>query len=71
MLTLYDLNPDGVKVIVKWDKMVAGASVFVPCINTEKATNQLIKVTELKDWHTTIVTCIEGGRLGVRMYRLS
>ena len=27
-----DLNPDGVRIIVKWDDMVAGSSVFIPCI---------------------------------------
>lgn len=29
-LRLDDLDPDGVKIIVKWDKMVVGASVFIP-----------------------------------------
>ena len=37
MLRLDDLDPDGVKVVVDWGKMVVGASVFIPCINTQKA----------------------------------
>ena len=49
MLKLDDLDPDGVKIIVDWGKMVVGASVFVPCINTQKATTQCKNMLAIRD----------------------
>jgi hypothetical protein len=64
-----DINPDTVKVIIQWDKMVVGASVFIPCIDTEKAKEQLAKVAELKSWQVEIRVRIEDGMFGVRIWR--
>ena len=36
-LKIDDLDPDKIKVTVSWEDMVIGASVFIPCVNTEKA----------------------------------
>ena len=44
MLKLDDLNPDGVKIVVNWSNMSCGHSVFILCINTEKAIAQLAKI---------------------------
>ena len=67
--TIYDLNPDGVKVIVDWDKMCVGASVFVPCVNTVRAAEQARKVAQLKSWRMTIRARVENKMFGVRMWR--
>ena len=64
-----DINPDTVKIIVQWDKMVVGASVFVPCIDTEKAKQQLEKVAELKSWQVDMRVRIENEMFGVRIWR--
>jgi len=64
-----DINPDTVKIIIQWDKMVVGASVFVPCIDTEKAKQQLEKVAELKSWQVATRVRIESKIFGVRMWR--
>ena len=64
-----DINPDTVKIIVQWDKMVVGASVFIPCIDTEKAKQQLEKVAELKSWQVAMRVRIEDEMFGVRIWR--
>ena len=64
-----DINPDTVKIIVQWDKMVVGASVFIPCIDTEKAKQQLEKVAELKSWQVEMRVRIENEMFGVRIWR--
>jgi len=64
-----DINPDIVKIIIQWDKMVVGASVFVPCVDTEKAKQQLEKVAELKSWQVATRVRIESKIFGVRMWR--
>ena len=37
ILRTYDLDPDGVRVVVNWHDVQVGMSVFIPCINTNKA----------------------------------
>lgn len=70
LLRMDDLNPDGVKITVQWDKLVIGASVFIPCINTEKARTQLKNIAKMKQYETIVKICIENGVWGVRMWRL-
>ena len=65
-----DLNPDKVKVIVEWDKMVVGASVFVPCVDTDKAKQQVSKIAEDKGWTIETRVRIENNMFGVRIWRI-
>jgi|TARA_R110000796_G_scaffold109714_2_gene221105 hypothetical protein len=71
MLKIGDINPDGIRVIINWERMVVGASVFVLCVNTEKAISQLTKITQAKGWDSTIRTVTEDGKLGVRIWRVT
>ncbi len=64
-----DLNPDGVKVVVVWERMVVGASVFIPCVNTLRATHQAKGIAELKSWRIEVRTRIENKMFGVRIWR--
>ena len=65
-----DLDPDCVRVEVNWDKMVVNASVFIPCVNTQKATQQAKKIAEEKNWEFKIHIRIEDNKLGIRIWRL-
>ena len=64
-----DLNPDGVRIIVKWDDMVTGSSVFIPCINTQEAMRQSAKILIDKDYKTEARVVIENKILGIRIWR--
>tara|TARA_R100001530_G_scaffold129300_1_gene99547 strand:+ start:962 stop:1189 length:228 start_codon:yes stop_codon:yes gene_type:complete len=64
-----DLNPDGVRIVVKWDDMEVGASVFVPCINTEEAMRQAAKILVNKGYKTEARVTIENEILGIRIWR--
>ena len=64
-----DLNPDWVRIIVKWDDMVTGSSVFIPCINTQEAMRQSAKVLIDKDYKTEARVVIENKILGIRIWR--
>ena len=68
-LRIDDLNPDGVKVIVQWDSMVVGASVFIPCVDTEKAKQQITKIAALKTWQVEMRVRIEDKMFGLRIWR--
>jgi len=69
MLKTNDIDPDGIKVVVNWDKMVIGASVFVPCINTQKAIDQCKNIFKRKCWQLEIRVIIQDNKLGVRIWR--
>ena len=65
-----DLNPDKIKVVVRWDDMVVGASVFIPCIDTEKAKQQVEKVVTAKSWQVETRVRIEDKMFGLRIWRI-
>lgn len=69
MLKLDDIAPDGVRIIVRWDHMGVGASVFIPCINARKAREQVNVIFKRKGWKYTAKTTIESDKLGVRIWR--
>ena len=69
VLRTYDLAPDGVRVVIDWGSMVVGASVFVPCINTQGAVKELKRITGEKGWGVAAKVLIENGKLGVRIWR--
>ncbi len=69
MLKLDDIAPDGVRIIVRWDRMGVGASVFIPCINARKAREQVNEIFKRKGWKYLAKTTIESDKLGVRIWR--
>jgi len=71
ILKKYDLNPDGVRIIVNWDDMVAGSSVFILSVNTQAALSQIKKVMNDKGWEYQMQIRVEDEKLGVRVWRLT
>jgi hypothetical protein len=69
ILRTYDINPDGVRIVLDWDAFVVGASFFVPCINTDLAVKQLTTITDNRLQQVTTKIRVENGRLGVRIWR--
>ncbi len=69
MRKLDDIAPDGVRIIVRWDSMGVGASVFIPCINARKAREQVNEIFKRKGWKYLSKTTIESDKLGVRIWR--
>lgn len=65
-----DIAPDGVKVEVDWDKFEPGTSIFIPCVNTVECVRQVFELSRIKDWSLDIRFVIEGGRWGVRFWRI-
>tara|TARA_R100001460_G_scaffold53159_8_gene92186 strand:+ start:1834 stop:2061 length:228 start_codon:yes stop_codon:yes gene_type:complete len=69
VLKKHDLNPDGVRIVINWDNMTVGSSVFVPCVDTEKATKQVDKVVAEMGWDVKYRVRIEDNKLGLRIWR--
>ena len=71
VVKLDDLNPDGVHIVVKWEDMDVGSSVFIPCINTDKAIQQLKTIcVNRKGWDIRAKVVIENPHVGVRVWRI-
>ena len=66
---LDDLHPDGVRVVIPWDDMKVGMSVFVPCINTALAEKQLSKIAARRKISLEAHERVEDGRFGLRVWR--
>ena len=71
ILKKHDLNPDGVRIIVNWDDMVIGSSVFILSVNTQEALSQIKKVMNDKGWEYQMQIRVEDEKLGVRVWRLT
>ena len=65
----WDIDPDGVIISVKWSKLKVGNAVFIPCIDTTKAKEQLKDIAVKKSWEFTIQIRVEDGKLGLRIWR--
>lgn len=69
VLKIDDLNPDGLRITVDWNAMDIGYSVFIPCVNTEKAKDQIKNVAKMKYWTVETRVVEENGKLGLRTWR--
>jgi hypothetical protein len=66
-----DLSPDGVRIVVNWDNMVVNASIFVPCVNTDKAIKQVKNIALIKGWEIVTRVTIENNKFGLRVWRMT
>jgi hypothetical protein len=71
VLKLDDLGPDGIRMVVDWDRMRTGDSVFVPCLNVSKAASQVRAVFERRGWKSRLQLRTEHNILGLRIWRIT
>lgn len=69
-LMVTDISPDGVRIVIDWSKFIPGASVFIPCVNTAKAVEDIVKATGVTKKEMTKRVRVEDGKYGVRVWRL-
>lgn len=69
VLTIDQIAPDGLLIVVEWDNMRVGSSVFIPCIDTTEAIKQVRRIFERKGWRMRIAIRPEKGIWGIRIWR--
>ena len=67
---LPEVNPDGVVIKIPYHKWEVGMSVFVPALNLKKLKSQLRQVARRKNWQLEFKGRVEGGKLGLRIWRI-
>lgn len=65
-----EISPDGVVFEVDLDRFAVGTSMFIPCINTDKAVRQIKKITKLTSNQLEYRVVIEAEKYGVRIWRV-
>jgi hypothetical protein len=65
-----DLAPDGVRILVDWSRFTVGSSVFVPAIDTTELIGQFQSIANYYNWEIDYRYRVEGGRQGLRFWRL-
>lgn len=63
------LDPDGVEIGVEWDMFSVGSSVFIPCVNTVKASRQVKHITAKMNMLVQVTTRSENNKWGIRVWR--
>lgn len=71
VLTLDQVGPDGLLIVVDWDVMRVGSSVFLPCIDTTEALKQVRGIFGRRRWHMRYAIRPEKDLWGVRIWRIA
>jgi len=67
----YDIDADGVRIVVDWGAMVVGSSLFVPFIDTDKVLQQIKRIcVDEMGWDIIAKAVISSSHTGVRVWRL-
>jgi hypothetical protein len=65
------ISPDGIGVSIPFNTWEVGMSVFVPTLNASKLRQQLRPYFKHQGWGMQSVERVEGGKLGLRIWRTS
>lgn len=65
------LCPDGVDIYVNWRSFEPGMSIFIPAVDLHRLKNQMATVAMHRNFKIKSAERIEGGRLGMRFWRIS
>ena len=65
-----DISPDGVRIVIDWDKFVVGTSIFIPCLNTKRVIADIVDASGIPKTDLIQRVRIEEGRYGVRVWRM-
>ena len=64
------INPDGVEVVIPWADFLVGASVFIPALDMTRLMRQMHREARLLGGKLVCRERIEGGKIGVRFWRI-
>jgi len=62
--------PDGVVIKINWNDFVVGASLFIPAINLTELNKQMQIIGNVRGVKLGGVDGREGGKLGMRFWRI-
>lgn len=64
------VDPDGIPMRIRWDLFKReGDSVFIPCLNTKRAADQMQYIAKARYMRVRCQVRIENGKYGIRAWR--
>jgi hypothetical protein len=64
------VTPDGIPVVVEWDRLGVGTSVFIPAVNLAKLAAQVRDIAGRRKMIVKGFPRIEAGKYGMRFWRM-
>ena len=64
------VSPDGVRMFVDWNRLGVGMSVFIPALNHEELKSQIGLLAKATGVIVRGHSRIEGGKYGMRFWRM-
>ena len=64
------VTPDGIPVVVEWDRLGVGTSVFIPAVNLTKLAAQVRDIANRRSMIVKGFPRIEAGKYGMRFWRM-
>jgi hypothetical protein len=71
VLRIDDVGPDGIRMVVDWEQMDVGDSIFIPCVNVKQAQKQVRAIFHRRAWGLRIKISVETHILGLRIWRIT
>ena len=65
------IAPDGARIVVDWDNMGIGYSIFIPCLESEQALKQVKVVTYRKGFEIVSKQEVHDSKIGLRIWRIA
>lgn len=62
--------PDGIEIVIDWNNFQVNASVFIPAINTTLLNKEMKQIAADKNIQLIGKELIEGGKWGMRFWRV-
>lgn len=64
------VNPDGLEIVIDWGNFPIGSSIFIPAINTTLLIKEMNRIARDKGMQLESRILIDGGKWGVRFWRM-
>jgi hypothetical protein len=61
---------EGIPVVIDWHKMTLGASFFIPALDTEPLTEQVVSEAKKRKMKLVFKEVVENGLIGIRFWRI-
>ena len=64
------ISNEGIPVVIEWHAMKLGASFFIPALDTEPLTLQILREAKKRRFKLVHKEVIENGKIGLRFWRI-
>lgn len=64
------ISNEGIPVVIEWHAMNLGASFFIPVLDTESVSEQVLSEAKKRKFKLVYKEVVENGMIGLRFWRI-